>query len=104
MMPFVVERTHSLRPLIALLVVASVAACDDDSTGPTDEPAPPRIIFTTGDDMSPEMSPDGTQIVFTSMRDDPGGEIYIMKADGTAVTRLTVSLGGDTFPRWLRQP
>jgi TolB protein len=34
-------------------------------------------------------SPDGSRIVFTSTRDDPNGEIYIMNADGSGVVRLT---------------
>jgi Tol biopolymer transport system component len=40
-------------------------------------------------DHEPAWSPDGTQIVFTSTRDQPYDHIFVMKADGTGVTRLT---------------
>ncbi len=58
-------------------------------------------------DDHPSFSPDGTQIVFTSNRDDPDlsvpvfeqdFEIYIMDVNGTNVRRLTFSDGVDTEP------
>lgn len=54
--------------------------------------------LTTGGalDRSPDWSPDGSKIAFTSTRQAGGGAsgstnhlLYVMKADGTAVTRLT---------------
>jgi TolB protein len=47
----------------------------------------------------PSVSPDGTQVVFVSSRDgDP--ELYVMKADGTDVRRLTHFHKEDMAPRW----
>ena len=47
----------------------------------------------------PSVSPDGTQIAFVSSRDgDP--EIYVMKADGTDVRRLTFFHKEDWAPQW----
>jgi len=50
-------------------------------------------------DESPSWSPDGTAIVFASTRDDTT-EIYAMRADGSARTRLTESAAGDPYPVW----
>ncbi|ATB35215.1 TolB protein [Cystobacter fuscus] len=47
----------------------------------------------------PSVSPDGTRVVFVSSRDgDP--ELYVMKADGTDVRRLTHFHREDMVPRW----
>jgi TolB protein len=55
-------------------------------------------------------SPDGTRIAFTSIRDrngetcfhecSPSGEIYVARADGTELTRLTTSEANDHSPTW----
>jgi len=50
-------------------------------------------------DESPFWSPDGTAIVFASTRDD-NTEIYAMRADGSALTRLTESAATDAYPVW----
>jgi len=47
----------------------------------------------------PAWSPDGERIAFTSTRDG-NSEIYVMNADGSALTRLTVHPGDDAFPTW----
>jgi Tol biopolymer transport system component len=53
-----------------------------------------------GRDGAPVWSPDGKYLAFTSDRDgDP--ELYLMRADGTGVTRLTRAPGADWLPRWL---
>ncbi|OJH35309.1 tolB protein precursor protein [Cystobacter ferrugineus] len=47
----------------------------------------------------PSVSPDGTRVVFVSSREgDP--ELYMMKADGTDVRRLTHFYREDMAPRW----
>jgi Tol biopolymer transport system component len=75
-----------------------------------------RLTTARGYDAEASYSPDGQRIVFSSMRDaynrtlsaaeqkqlatDPSyfGEIYIMKADGSAQTRLTSTVGYDGGP------
>jgi Tol biopolymer transport system component len=44
-------------------------------------------------------SPDGTKIAFTSDRDG-NYEIYVMNANGTGQTRLTINAGIDGAPDW----
>lgn len=56
-----------------------------------------RLTDTPGYDAEAAVSPDGRQIVFTSMRDgDP--EIYVMDADGRLPRRLTHTPGYDGGP------
>ena len=51
------------------------------------------------DNRYPRVSPDGKRIAFTSYRDG-NAEIYLMNADGGAVTRLTNSVGDDEAASW----
>ena len=48
-------------------------------------------------DALPDFSPDGSRIVFRSMRDG-NAEIYVMNADGTGAQRLTHHEATDTMP------
>lgn len=61
--------------------------------------------------VSPSWSPDGRRIAFVSFADHndpacpadscpPSGEIYIVDADGTGLTRLTTSKADDEHPTW----
>ena len=61
--------------------------------------------------VSPAWSPDGRRIAFVSFADHngpacpvdgcpPSGEIYVVGADGTGLTRLTTSEAGDEHPTW----
>ena len=59
-----------------------------------------------GYDTSPDWSPDGSRIAFTSSREG-GNEVYVMNADGSNVRRLThgVDVANDVYdesyaPRW----
>lgn len=47
--------------------------------------------------INPSFSPDGTKITFAGDRDGPG-DIYVMNADGSTVTRLTKTKGFKGFP------
>ena len=49
---------------------------------------PARPLTTSGADVLPEYSPDGSKIAFVSGRDG-NGEIYLMNADGSGVKNLT---------------
>jgi TolB protein len=52
---------------------------------------------TLGDDSMPDFSPDGRTIAFTSNRDQQG-EIYVMRAAGGGLKRLTRRAGDDWAP------
>ena len=70
----------------------------------------------TAGDYNPTVSPDGTQILFSSSRDAgdvasgpsaattyEASELYVMQADGTNVRRLTRHGGWDGSPAWTPQ-
>jgi TolB protein len=50
-------------------------------------------------DSYPTWSPDGSLIAFVSSRDG-NSEIYVMRADGSAVQRLTNNAAWDGQPNW----
>jgi hypothetical protein len=51
-------------------------------------------------DHYPDISPDATRIVFSSLRNGLGENIYVMATDGTGVTALTSGAGQRVLPRW----
>jgi hypothetical protein len=53
----------------------------------------------TLDSATPAWLPDGKRIAFMSGRDG-NAEIYVMDADGSNQTRLTLDLAGDESPAW----
>jgi hypothetical protein len=59
------------------------------------------VQITTGPwtDQSPSWSPDGSQLAFSSTRDG-NAEIYVMRADGSAQTRITRNSVADVTPTW----
>jgi VCBS repeat-containing protein len=65
-----------------------------------------RLTADPASDETPAGSPDGQRIAFSSTRDDPNSEIYVMPAAGevckgcAAATRLTANPASDTFPDW----
>lgn len=58
-----------------------------------------RLTNDAGTDTDPHVSPDGTQIAFSTNRDG-NFEIYVMDADGSNPTRLTNDAGIDAFAAW----
>ena len=56
-----------------------------------------RLTSTPGYDAEATLSPDGTRLVFTSMRDGDL-DIYTMNVDGSDVRRLTSDIGYDGGP------
>jgi Tol biopolymer transport system component len=81
-------------------IVPDVAPDDADLTQLTSGPAR---------DLAPAWSPDGTRIAFETDRNDPNAgtcgeqcnwEIYVMNADGSGVSRLTMNSIPDRHPAW----
>jgi len=72
----------------SLLVVAS-----SDYTDPWSS------VALGSEDGSPSFSPDGTQMVFVSERDE-NEEIYVWNADGSGQNRLTNNSDSDKDPSW----
>src|SRR2546428_365633 len=60
-------------------------------------PRPVRPAPPPGPQRPGTLSPDGTRIVFTSLRDGDL-DIYTMNVDGTGLKRLTTTLGYDGGP------
>jgi flagellar hook assembly protein FlgD len=52
-----------------------------------------KTFLVGGNNASPNFSPDGTKIVFSSYRDGTGWHIYIMNVDGSSQQKLTSSSG-----------
>jgi len=65
-----------------------------------------RLTFESRNDIRPDVSPNGRQIVFASNRivaeTNPTGdfEIFVMSSDGSDVTQLTLNGAEDSWPRW----
>lgn len=59
-----------------------------------------NLTSSAAQEASPAWSPGGKQIAFTAS--GPGlGDLYVMNADGTAITRLTNTPGGsEVLPQW----
>ena len=54
-----------------------------------------------GVDEQPSWSPDGASLAFTSSREG-NPDIYVVRADGTDIERLTHDKAPEWLPRWLR--
>jgi len=63
---------------------------------------PPSLLIASSlDDLSPQFSPDGSQIVFGSARSGKTVDLWIVNADGSNPVQLTNQLArGDGAPRW----
>src|SRR2546422_186641 len=57
-----------------------------------------RLTNNSAGDFQPSFSPNGSKITFSSTRDDPNREIYVMNADGSGQTRVTNNPGDYLVP------
>lgn len=89
-----IDRRHDIRPAIRTIPAGGGSS---------------RLLVR--DAQSADWSPDGSRLVFASVRDRNGtrcsshecwfaGEIYTAAADGSDLTRLTRNEGDDAVPRW----
>jgi TolB protein len=60
-------------------------------------------ITMGGDDFHARWSPDGTKLIFSSVRDG-NEEIYVANPDGSALVNLTMDPGDDRYPVWAPCP
>jgi len=69
-----------------------------------ENPAATQVSPAGGNGQGPSFSPDGNWIAFTAyyghLHEADGCEIYIMRIDGTDLTRLTENTYCDWQPRW----
>jgi Tol biopolymer transport system component len=107
------SRVILLAIVVAATAIALVPAADSASSHNAATSPQPQIFVIgsngagetnitrspSGND-SPSWSPDGTKIAFSSNRDG-NWELYVMNADGSGVTRLTVNRSADdASPVW----
>jgi len=60
-----------------------------------------NVTNTANNLVAPAWSPDGSRIVFASTRDNPTGDLYLMKPDGSNVVRLTYNVASSVgYPAW----
>lgn len=59
-------------------------------------------LTTGGNNTAASYSPDGTQIVFNSLRNNGQADLYLMNADGSELRQLTSHPEPDWQPRWER--
>ena len=48
---------------------------------------------------SPDPSPDGSTVAFYSLT-EPEGDLYVVRADGSGLRRVTADSANDRVPRW----
>jgi TolB protein len=61
-------------------------------------------LTSTTDSLYPDISPDGTKIVFAKIDDSPGSDnqydIWVVNTDGSGLTQLTNGTEQDMYPVW----
>ncbi|MCP4726408.1 MAG: hypothetical protein GY863_15290 [bacterium] len=72
---------------------AEIYIMNADGSGET------RLTNNNGQDLTPDISPDGSQIAFKTNRDG-NFEIYKMDIDGSNLTRLTNTQENESYPYW----
>jgi TolB protein len=73
---------------------------NSDGSLMTDGSAVMQLTFDGAMNSWPRWSPTGEWIVFHSNRDSGDFEIYLIRPDGTELTRVTSRVGIDQFPGW----
>lgn len=64
-----------------------------------------NLTNSSAEDRYPAWSPDGSKITFSSDEDGIRQEIFIMRADGTDLVRITtIDTGGNYQPSWTSSP
>jgi Tol biopolymer transport system component len=106
------DASHPLMPVCAAAATEPVAESSllvsSNRDGPTeiyvldtDGGRPKRLTDNPGADVTPAWSPDGTRILFASVRPGvTGRQLYVMNADGSGVQRLTLLPGNPGFGDW----
>jgi DNA-binding SARP family transcriptional activator len=94
-------RTPSGRVRLVFTAVSSDSGAVDLYTALEGE-SPTRLTSTPGDDVAPDLSPDGRFVVFSTTRwsRDDRRALAIASVDGVLVRRLTTAAANDLSPRW----
>ncbi|WP_354698464.1 Tol-Pal system protein TolB [Paraconexibacter sp. AEG42_29] len=82
----------------------AAAAADEIWTMAADGSGQRRLTDNAFHDEGPAWSPDGTQIVFTSGREEPKGDIWLMDSDGARQRLLYGSPAVEESPDWQALP
>jgi Tol biopolymer transport system component len=94
------DRSPAWSPDGSRIVWASVRDFNLDLWSMRADGSGERRLTEGGGNEYPTWSPHGSRIAFQSFRDGPGGEIYVMSADGENERRLTRNPASDSFPAW----
>lgn len=94
----------TLRPTICCFALLASAACSGGPDGPRESQDRPEAFLSDirqltfgGQNAEAYWSPDGSQLVFQSTRDGAScDQIYVMRADGSAVRRVSTGRGVTT--------
>jgi Tol biopolymer transport system component len=84
---------------IAYVVPGSYPADDEIYSMKPDGTDRKQLTYNTANDYAPDISPDGTEVAFVSLRSGVN-KVYVMNADGTEVKNLSGSFTGDETPTW----
>lgn len=85
-------------------VDSAVFKTDEIWTMAADGSGQRRLTDNAAHDEGPAWSPDGTQLVFTSAREEPSGDIWLMAADGSQQRKLFGTAAVEESPDWQALP
>jgi Tol biopolymer transport system component len=87
------------RPIVARSLFVSEREGNADVWLLDEEGREFQLTHNQADDLAPAWSPDGTRIVFETLRDG-NSEIYVMNSDGSEQVNLTRNSAPDHAPAW----